>query len=74
MDQQLFVMGLCGDNQFGTVRGEEDGVCAKRPISWCIKPDKGEPDPIVQFCCGEKHSLVGFCQIFITKFYLGFDR
>lgn len=58
MDQQLYVMGLCGDGQFGKVRGDEGDICAKRPTSWCIKTDNREPDPIVQFCCGERHSTV----------------
>lgn len=57
MDQQLLVMGLCGDGQFGTVRGENGDACAKRPTTWSIKPPNGELDPIVQFCLGERHSI-----------------
>lgn len=51
-------MGLCENNQFGTVRGEDNNACVNRPTLWCIKPDNGEFDPIVQFCCGERHSVV----------------
>ncbi|KAI6183009.1 hypothetical protein M3Y97_00441600 [Aphelenchoides bicaudatus] len=58
MDQRLYVTGLCGDNQFGTVRGEENDSCVSKPTLWYIKPDNGSPDPIVQFCLGERHSTV----------------
>ena len=72
MDQNLFVMGLCGDNQFGTVRGENGDICAKRPTSWCIKTDKNEPDPIIQFACGERHSLVIYLRAILKTFFCRF--
>ncbi|KAI6202679.1 Hect domain and RLD 4, variant [Aphelenchoides fujianensis] len=57
MKQQLYVFGDCADGKFGALRGDEDTACATRPTPFAIKTDGGLSDPLVQFCCGERHSI-----------------
>ncbi|KAI1709748.1 regulator of chromosome condensation (RCC1) repeat domain-containing protein [Ditylenchus destructor] len=54
-EQQIYVFGQCGNNQFGDLRGVEGNSCIQVPTRLTVQIGSRN---IVQVACGEKHTVL----------------